>query len=145
VFSILPRFLFPSKPQGASTELFSRYTGVTLTPGTTMGLGLIGEMYANFGGAGGIAGTFVYGVLIGWLFAAFAERALLNPMWWAIAAFVLVPSVEPGLNIEDLTNHVVKAAVLLVAVMYFVPSLSRALAPLQPADVPLGLPEPQAG
>lgn len=127
VFSIVPRFLVPNKKEGASSELFEQYTGVDLINNTKMGLGLIGELYANFGYSGGIAATFCYGLLVGYLFTLFAARAVLNPLWWAAAATILLPSVEPGFNIEDILNHVVKAAVVFVVVWKAVPAMRRLL------------------
>jgi len=124
VFSVVPRFLVPSKRDGTSRELFRRYTGVYLSQNTRMGLGIIGEMYANFGRWGGIAATFVYGLAMGWLFLFFALRAQKNPLWWAAASTVLLPGVEPGFNLEDIANHVVKAAVL-----FFI--LWKAIGPLK--------------
>jgi hypothetical protein len=130
-FSIVPRFLFPNKLQGASQKIFSTYTGTELAGGTRMGLGIIGEFYANFGMGGGIVGTFVYGLIIGWVFLLFADRAQKNPLWWAAASTVLVPSVEPGINLEDILNHVVKAAVVLFVVWKITPQMQRLLAPLK--------------
>jgi O-antigen polysaccharide polymerase Wzy len=130
-FSIIPRFLFPDKLQGASQKIFSTYTGTELAGGTRMGLGIIGEFYANFGMGGGIVGTFVYGLIIGWVFLLFADRAQKNPLWWAAASTVLVPSVEPGINLEDILNHVVKAAVVLFVVWKITPQMQRLLAPLK--------------
>jgi hypothetical protein len=129
VFSIVPRFLVPSKREGASSELFERYTGVDLINNTKMGLGLIGELYANFGYLGGIVAALCYGLLVGYLFTLFAVRAAVNPLWWAAAATILLPSVEPGFNIEDILNHVVKAAVVFVVVWKAVPAMRRMLDP----------------
>ena len=65
IFTVVPRFLVPSKRDGASTELFFRFTGIKLPPNTRMGLGVIGEFYANFGVLGGVLATFVYGCMMG--------------------------------------------------------------------------------
>ncbi len=127
IFSIVPRFLVPSKKEGASTEIFRRFTGVELAAGTKMGLSIIGEMYANFGYYGGIAGTFVYGLIIGAIFLFFAGKAQKNPMWWAASSMVLLPSIEPGFNVEDIANHVVKAAVLLFLLWKLFPPMQRIL------------------
>jgi hypothetical protein len=127
LFSVVPRFLVPGKKEGASADIFERYTGVDLINSTKMGLGLIGELYANFGYLGGMAATFCYGLLVGYLFAQFAARAALNPLWWAAAATILLPSVEPGFNIEDILNHVVKAAIVFVVIWKAVPTMRRML------------------
>lgn len=126
-FAIIPRFLFPNKLQGASQKIFTLYTGSELMGGTRMGLGIIGEFYANFGQWGGVAATFVYGILIGWVFLLFADRAQKNPLWWAAASTVLLPAVEPGFNLEDILNHVTKAAVVLLVLWKLVPPMQRLL------------------
>jgi hypothetical protein len=136
IFSIVPRPLFPGKREGASQALLSKYTGIVLFGNTRMGLGTIGELYANFGAVGGIAGTFVYGYLIGWLFAIFAERAAGNALWWAAAAIVVLPGAESGLNIEDVANHVIKAGAVFFVVLKFVPLVGDLLSAKQlvPSD-----------
>ncbi|HEY2150139.1 MAG TPA: hypothetical protein VGH34_04980 [Vicinamibacterales bacterium] len=134
VFSIVPRFLVPSKLQGSSQKIFTLYTGSELIGGTRMGLGIIGEFYANFGQWGGVVGTFVYGLAIGGIFLFFADKAQRNPLWWAVASTVLLPSVEPGFNLEDILNHVVKAAIVLLIVWKLFPPMQRLLAPVQADD-----------
>jgi hypothetical protein len=134
-FSIVPRFLFPDKGFSVSDELFTKYTGVQLMRGTKMGLGIIGELYANFGAAGGILATFIYAIIIGAVFTAFAKRAILNPLWWAVGSIVILPAVEPGINIEDIMNHVVKGAIVLLILWKLMPPMQRLLAiPNQESD-----------
>jgi hypothetical protein len=128
IFSIVPRFMFPEKSTGVSSDFFLKYTGITLAKGTAMGLGIIGEMYANFSFWGGMVSTFIYGVLLGWAFCFFAKRALLNPLWWAVGSVVLLPAVEPGINIEDISNHVVKGGIVLFILWKLMPSMQRLLA-----------------
>ena len=127
IFSVVPRFLVPSKREGASQSMFMKYTGIELGGNTRMGLGAIGELYANFGTFGGILGTFIYGLLLGWLFAVFAERAVKNPLWWAAAAVVVLPGSESGQNIEDILNHVVKAGIVFILALKLVPVLNGLL------------------
>lgn len=131
IFSVVPRFLFPSKKEGASTVIFKTFTGIDLAPGTKMGLSIIGEMYANFGYLGGIVSTLIYGLIIGFVFRLFADRARRNPLWWAASSMVLLPSVEPGFNVEDIANHVVKAAGLLFILWKVFPPMQRVLSTAQ--------------
>ena len=134
IFTLVPRFLFPSKREGASTELFFRFTGIKLPPNTRMGLGVIGEFYANFGGLGGVLATFLYGCLMGAILLFFANRAQKNPLWWAVAPAILLPCVEPGFNVEDVSNHIVKGAVVFAIIWKLYPPVQRLLA--APADTP---------
>ncbi len=133
-FSIIPRFLFPDKAQGASTKIFTTYTGTELIGGTKMGLGIIGEFYANFGQWGGVAATFVYGLLIGGVFLWFADKAQHNPLWWAAASTVLLPSVEPGFNLEDILNPVTNATVVLFVLWKLLPQMQKLLKPIDFTD-----------
>jgi hypothetical protein len=134
LFSVVPRFLFPDKSTGVSQEFFLKYTGITLPRGTTMGLGIIGEMYANFGFGGGIAATCIYGVLLGGVFCFLAGRALVNPLWWAVGSVVLLPAAEPGINIEDIANHVVKASIVLMILWRLLPALRLLLSTAPSSD-----------
>jgi hypothetical protein len=134
LYSVVPRFLFPGKAIGASQETFLKYTGVALPPGTTMGLGIIGEMYANFGFGGGILATFMYGILLGGVFYFLAKRALINPLWWAVGSVVLLPAAEPGINIEDIANHVVKASIVLMILWRLVPTMRHLLSTAPSSD-----------
>jgi hypothetical protein len=128
IFSIVPRFLFPNKQEGASRTIFLRFTGIDLPSTTRMGLSIIGELYANFGMVGGVLTTFLYGCILGWLFLFFADRAQSNPLWWAIAPTILLPGVEPGFNLEDVFNHIVKAAVVFLIIWKTVGPVARLLA-----------------
>jgi len=136
IFTVLPRFLFPGKREGASTELFFRFTGIKLPPNTRMGLGVIGELYANFGRVGGVLATLLYGVMMGSILLFFAVRAQKNPLWWAVAPAILLPCVEPGFNVEDVSNHIVKGAVVFAIIWKLCPPVQRLLAPPahQPSD-----------
>jgi hypothetical protein len=93
-----------------------------------MGLSIIGELYANFGMLGGVLTTFLYGCIMGWIFLFFADRAQRNPLWWAIAPTILLPGVEPGFNLEDIFNHIVKSAVVFAIIWKTIPPVARLLA-----------------
>jgi len=134
IFTVLPRFLFPNKREGASTQLFLRFTGIKLPPNTRMGLGVIGELYANFGMVGGVFATLLYGGMMGLILLFFADRAQKNPLWWAVAPAILLPCVEPGFNIEDVSNHIVKGSVVFAIIWKLCPPVQRLLAP--PAHTP---------
>ena len=61
--SFVPRVIFPGKFSDSPKEIFEKYTGHN--PGeASMGLGISGEMYANFGQVGGVAATFIYALFI---------------------------------------------------------------------------------
>ena len=127
IYTLMPRALFPNKHEGASRILFARFTGMHLDRGTTMGLSIIGEMYANFGYWGGILGTFAFGSLVGLAFAVFFKLSRQNPLWWAAAPIVLLTAIEPAFNLEDISNYIVKSALVLFIFSFEVPGIRELL------------------
>ena len=61
--AILPRILAPNKLRAGDREIFMKYSGIPLLPGTSMGLSSMGDGYINFGIVGGIFFMFFYGML----------------------------------------------------------------------------------
>jgi hypothetical protein len=127
-YALKPRVFFPNKAQGASRILFARFTGLQLNSSTSMGLSIIGEMYANFGYWGGVSGTFVFGSLVGLAYARFAKLARKSPHWWAAAPIVLLAAIEPAWNLEDISNYIVKSALILFLLTSAVPAFRELLA-----------------
>jgi len=63
--ALLPRMFFPDKGvEAGSGDIVSRYTGMTFKEGTSVGVGLVFEMFANFGWSGVLIGFFVFGALL---------------------------------------------------------------------------------
>jgi hypothetical protein len=63
--ALLPRILWPDKAVTAgSGDIVSRYTGMMFREGTSVGVGLIMELYVNFGIAGVWIGLAAFGALL---------------------------------------------------------------------------------
>jgi len=63
--ALLPRALWPDKGVSAgSSDIVSRYTGMKFMDGTSVGVGLVMEMYVNFGTPGVWIGFVVFGALL---------------------------------------------------------------------------------
>jgi hypothetical protein len=92
-----------------------------------MNLGYAGEMFANFGYWGGIAGCFVYALLLGLSFRWAFKRALLHPLWWALVPYVGLVGLKADDGIADVLNWLVKAAMVVAAVYYTFPAIRAAL------------------
>ena len=112
--SILPRFLFPDK-KGANQALinFQRITGLHLQSGTSMGLSIIGEFYANFGVKGGWVAMFFYGcflsLVIRWLVNGVGKDSPVI-LFWFILFFYQVVKAETDLI--KIINHLFKSLIL---------------------------------
>ena len=121
VASIVPRVCLPGKLGASSKETFERFTGLRISQSTSMALGVAGEMYANFGRIGGILSTFVYGLLIGFIFSKFNRLAEKDILWWAWAPFVLLPCIEAEWNLVDVLNHITKSSIVMIGLIYLIP------------------------
>jgi O-antigen ligase len=64
----VPRALWKDKPALPSdTEVMSKYTGLAMVwnDDTSISIGYLGELYADFGYTGGIVGSLIIGLLVG--------------------------------------------------------------------------------
>lgn len=125
IASLLPRFMFPDKLTTASQEFFTTYTRAELNEETAMELGVPGEMYANFGVVGGVIGTGIYGLLIGFIFSKFVHLAKKNTVVWAWVPFVLLVAFEAEWNVYDILNYLVKSFAVFVVVISAMPMLRK--------------------
>ncbi|OGW75531.1 MAG: hypothetical protein A2Z72_05840 [Omnitrophica bacterium RBG_13_46_9] len=65
VLAMIPRILWPEKPIVlGGADLVTRYTGIEFARGTSVGMGLIMELYINFGIIGIIVGFILLGIII---------------------------------------------------------------------------------
>ena len=92
-----------------------------------MNLGYAGEMYANFGYWGGIAGCFFYALLLGLAFRWAFKRAVVHPLWWALVPYVGLIGLKADDGIADILNWLVKATIVAAAVYYTFPAIRAAL------------------
>ncbi len=94
----IPRIIWPNKPTfGGSTNFASIYTGQQFQQSTSVGVGLVMEMYANFGYSGVIIGFCLVGMFIRY----FDRRAAINlkaGQYWDYVIFHLIgiSAIQPG-------------------------------------------------
>jgi hypothetical protein len=132
--SILPRLFSPDKVRAGGQANMQRYAGVGLENATSMNLGYAGEMYANFGYWGGIAGCFFYALILGLMFRWVCKRAALNPLWWAFVPYVGLVGLKAEEGIAEVLNWVVKAAVVSAAIYFIFPAIRAALSEARRGD-----------
>jgi hypothetical protein len=67
VLALIPRAIWTEKPiQAGSMDFVTRYAGIPVPEGTSVGIGLIFEFYANFGTFGVLIGMLIMGILVGY-------------------------------------------------------------------------------
>jgi hypothetical protein len=119
--ALIPRVLDPGKYEAGGIVYFERFTGFHLY-NTSMNLGVAGEMYANFGLLGGIVAAFLFGIGIGFVYRIFFVLAQSSIFWWAWAPYVLLYSMQAENGIGEGVNHVAKAFVVMLGVLYTIPA-----------------------
>jgi putative Ca2+/H+ antiporter (TMEM165/GDT1 family) len=118
--SLLPRFLAPNKKIAGGQENFRRFTGLLLGEGTSMGISLAGEGYANYGRWGGILFMFVWGLFIGWFWKKLGDWSELYPtlLIWSPILFLQVVKAETEFVV--VLNHLIKASVLVFGLLWLI-------------------------
>ena len=125
--SALPRFAFAEKERAGGRENMLRYVGMEMVGSTSMDLGFAGEMYANFGWAGGLLGCTLYAVAFGLLFRVMCRRAFSHPLWWSLVPYVFFAAVKAEDGIGIVANWSVKSCVLLGGISIIFPAFRQAL------------------
>lgn len=118
--SIIPRIFAPNKRKAGGREYFRQFTGLSINEGTSMGISMVGEGWANFGYIGGIVFMFFWGVAIGW-FWKFMER--LNRIFptlliWSPMLFLQVVKAETEFGI--VLNHLIKSSVVVIGLVMLI-------------------------
>jgi hypothetical protein len=120
--ALLPRIIDPGKYEAGGAINFPRFTGLTITGGTSMNLSPAGEMYANFGRGGGLVAMLLFGVALSLVYYRFASWAHGSPLWWAWAPYVMLYTMQAENGIGEGVNHVAKSFIVMLAVVYYVPA-----------------------
>ena len=122
--SLIPRAFWPDKPiVGGSGNLVSDYTGLSLSEGTSFGIGQVMEFYINFGVPCVILGFFALGFLIA-LFDIAAGYRLSRGNWQGFAFWFF-----PGLGFIQSTGSLVEVVSTVVVSLIFCYLLNKYLLP----------------
>lgn len=90
ILAMIPRLIWRGKPQsGGSGGMAARFTGKEFAEGTSVGVGPVLELYANFGTPCVIAGFVILGMLVR-AFDICSGAALWNANWGLFTVFYLV-------------------------------------------------------
>jgi len=118
--AVLPRFLFPNK-KGANDALinFRKITGIDITRGTSMGLSVIGEFYANYGQVGGWLAMLIYGLFLA-IFIKMLQNIIAGGspliLLWLIFFFFQVVKAET--DFIKIFNHLIKSFLFFIFIQF---------------------------
>jgi hypothetical protein len=121
--SLLPRILVPNKKIAGGRENFEKFTGQKLSKGTSMGISLAGEGYANYGQLGGILFMFFWGVFVSWMWKKLKDWSRFYPtiLMWSPIIFLQVIKAETEFVV--VLNHLLKATILVMGLLWFIKNI----------------------
>ncbi|HYE94768.1 MAG TPA: hypothetical protein VD962_01050 [Rubricoccaceae bacterium] len=122
VLALVPRALWPGKPVAAgSMDLVSEYTGLTFAYGTSVGLGIILELYINFRNVGVLLGCLLLGLFVGVLDRRARQQLdagdVLGFVQWFLPG---LPLLNVGGSLVEMSAAVAAACLLTFALRHFV-------------------------
>jgi hypothetical protein len=114
--AIMPRFLAPDKLQAGDRSLFTKYTGLGVRPGTSMGLSSVGDAYVNYGIVGGCIFMFLLGLLYNEVLKAFHRYSKFYPVLLLFVPLVFYYPIRPDCELQTILGHLVKSCFLIYVV-----------------------------
>jgi hypothetical protein len=121
--SLVPRILWPDKPQSGGVYNMLHFAGFKLK-GWSTNVGPVGEGYGNFGPRGGVVYMFFFGLVIGWAYLMvfkLSRKTALVLLWTPLLFFEVMYSMEN--DTLQAFNSLVKAAVFVWLLYKLFPSL----------------------
>ncbi len=111
--AFLPRFLAPNKLNAGDRNIFMKYTGMFIAPGTSMALSSPGDGYINFGAFGGSIFMFFLGLLFSETLNAFHKFSRYYPVLLLFTPMVFYYPMRPDCELQTSLGHLVKSCFLI--------------------------------
>jgi len=118
--AFLPRILAPNKLNAGDKQIFTKYTGIRLHAGTSMGLSSVGDAYINFGVFGGCIFMFFLGLFYNEILKRFHKFSKNFPLLLLFTTIVFYFPIRPDSELQTNLGHVVKGcfAIFLVFIIW---------------------------
>lgn len=114
--AFLPRIIAPDKLRAGNRDIFIKYTGLSISKGTSMGLSSVGDAYINFGIVGGCVFMFVLGWFYSSILKAFKKHSFRYPILILFTALVFYYPIRPDCELQTILGHVVKSCFLIYVI-----------------------------
>lgn len=118
--SLVPRIIDPDKKTAGGRENFRKFTGLQISEGTSMGISLAGEGYANFGKGGGMIFLFFWGVLVGWFWQKLDKLRHVYPTLLIWSPIIFLQVIKAETEFAVVLNHMLKASILVFMVIIII-------------------------
>jgi len=116
--AILPRILAPNKLNAGDRALFTKYSGMGLRRGTSMGLSSVGDAYINFGIVGGCLFMFCLGFLYNTVLKLFDKYGKEFPVLLLFVPLVFYYPIRPDCELQTILGHLVKSCFLIFVIFF---------------------------
>jgi len=114
--AFLPRILAPDKLKAGDRTLFTKYTGLNVNQGTSMGLSSVGDAYINFGIIGGCIFMFFLGLLYSEALKVFYRFSKYYPVLLLFTPLVFYYPIRPDCELQTILGHFVKSCFLIFVI-----------------------------
>jgi len=114
--AFLPRILAPDKLKAGDRTLFTKYTGLNVNQGTSMGLSSVGDAYINFGIIGGCIFMFFLGLLYSEALKVFYRFSKYYPVLLLFTTLVFYYPIRPDCELQTILGHFVKSCFLIFVI-----------------------------
>lgn len=117
--AFLPRIIAPDKLNAGDRTIFTKYTGLYLRKGTSMGLGSMGDAYINFGIFGGCIFMFFLGLTFSSVLNGFQKFSKYYPFLLLFTPLVFYYPIRPDCELQTSLGHLVKSCMLIYLLILF--------------------------
>lgn len=117
--AFLPRFLAPNKLTAGNREIFTKYSGIKLREGTSMGLSSVGDAYINYGVLGGCIFMFVLGFFYNYILKIFQKKGNKFPILILFTTLAFYYPIRPDCELQTILGHIVKACFVIFLLFTF--------------------------
>jgi hypothetical protein len=122
---IMPRILAPNKLTAGNREVFTKWSGIRLRTGTSMGLSSLGDAYLNFGVFGGCVFMFFLGLMYSHILNVFHKHSRNYPILILFTALVFYYPIRPDCELQTILGHLFKSCFLIFVMIKLFKSTFR--------------------
>ncbi len=115
--AFLPRIIAPNKLNAGDRALFTKYSGIPLSIGTSMGLSSVGDAYINFGIVGGCIFMFILGLFYSEVLNSFKINSKYYPVLLLFVPLVFYYPIRPDCELQTILGHLVKSCFLIIVMI----------------------------
>jgi hypothetical protein len=117
--AVLPRILAPNKLNAGDRTIFTKYSGIPLREGTSMGLSSMGDGYINFGIVGGSIFMLFWGLLFSEVLNGFYKFSKYYPVLLLFTPLVFYYPIRPDCELQTSLGHLVKSCFVVYMLVLF--------------------------